>query len=73
MTIFGKNVKTRRAEIGLTQKSVAEKVGITQAYVAEIEAGRKSATLAVIAGLADILKTTPSNLLSAEMAILSRG
>ncbi len=37
-----------RKEAGLTQQQLAEKLGITQEYIAQIEKGRKNVTFATI-------------------------
>jgi len=66
LTIFKLRVRSRRRELGLTQKQVADRIGVTQAYVATIEAGRNAPGLDVIAKFAEALNTTPSALLSGE-------
>uniref|UniRef100_A0A7C5RDL7 XRE family transcriptional regulator n=1 Tax=Thermus caliditerrae TaxID=1330700 RepID=A0A7C5RDL7_9DEIN len=48
MTGVGSIIKRRRIELGLTQQEVAEQVGISRQYVAEIEAGRRKPTLATL-------------------------
>lgn len=70
MEILGTNVRARRKELNLTQENLAETAEVTQPYIAEIEAGRASATITVVARMSNALKTTPATLLSAEMATL---
>jgi DNA-binding XRE family transcriptional regulator len=43
-----------RARLGLTQKVLAERAGISGSYLAEIETGRKAGTAAVFAALARV-------------------
>ncbi len=60
---FCANAKARRLELELTQQDVADRLGVTQAYVAEIEAGRHTPTLNLVERLAKALKTTASVLI----------
>jgi transcriptional regulator with XRE-family HTH domain len=65
--ILRKNVRSRRKELGDSQADVAERSGITQEYVTQIESGSRIPTLKVLASLATALGTTPSALLSPEI------
>ena len=47
---------------GLTQSTLARKVGVTQAYLSEIESGKKEARIGVLRGLAAALKVTMDDL-----------
>lgn len=71
MVVLGTNVRSRRKELELTQQAVADAVGVAQGYIAAIEAGRKSVTLAVVARIAEVLKLPPATLISAEMATMA--
>lgn len=42
---------------GLTQKALAEQAGITQAYLSEVESGRKTPSVEVLRALARVLRT----------------
>jgi transcriptional regulator with XRE-family HTH domain len=48
-------VKRHREALGLTQRSLAQKLSIESSYVAFIESGRRKPSLKLIARLADIL------------------
>jgi len=48
-------VKSRREGLGLTQRSLAEKLGVEASHIAFIESGRRKPSLKLIARLADIL------------------
>lgn len=61
--VFGRLVRLRRTEIGLTQEGLAFETGLDRTYVSGIERGRRNPTLTVIAILAEGLKTTASELL----------
>ena len=53
---LGKRVQKIRKKAGLTQEQLAEKVGISRAYMGYIEQGRYSASLEVIEKVARALK-----------------
>ncbi len=52
---FGKNVKIERIKQDLTQEALAEKLGMSQNYLACIECGRQNMSLGKILELADAL------------------
>ncbi len=51
--LFGKRLKGRRRERGLTQGDLAERTGTTAAYVSQVERGQANPTLDVMARFAD--------------------
>lgn len=53
---LGKKIQKLRKRTGLTQEQVAEKVGISRAYMGYIEQGRYSASLEVLEKVAKTLK-----------------
>ena len=59
---LGKRVQRVRKNAGLTQEELAEKVGISRAYMGYIERGRYSASLEVIEKVARALKVKMSDL-----------
>jgi len=61
------NLKSRRAELGLTQAAAAAAAGITQAYWAQLESGQRVPQFDVIADLSEALRTTPDALLTPEI------
>jgi transcriptional regulator with XRE-family HTH domain len=60
---LGERVKIRREGLGLTQRSLAEKLGVEASHVAFIESGRRKPSLKLVARLADILGLNRQNLL----------
>lgn len=42
---IGENIKHKREEKNLTQKELAEKLGITQSMIAQLERGTKTLTV----------------------------
>lgn len=52
---FGQQVAARRKSLGKSQKSVAEKVGLSRASIANIESGRQGVLLHQVFALADAL------------------
>jgi len=61
---LARNVLWARKELGFTQEYLAEKVGVSRAYIANIEAGRaKNVGIDIIDGLASELGVTVPYLL----------
>jgi len=56
-------VRSRREGLGLTQRSLAQKLGVEASYVAFIESGRRKPSLKLVARLADTLGLDRQNLL----------
>jgi len=54
---FGTFVRTRRRELGMTQRQVAQAVGVTPEAITLIEAGRRQPELERVPALADALET----------------
>jgi transcriptional regulator with XRE-family HTH domain len=52
---LGELVRTRRAGLGLTQRSLAQKLGVEASHVGFIETGRRKPSLKLAAQLADTL------------------
>jgi transcriptional regulator with XRE-family HTH domain len=61
---FGKNVKIERVKKDLTQEQLAEKMDVSQNYIACIECGRENMSLAKILELANFLQVDIETLLS---------
>lgn len=60
-------IRVRRTELGLTQKELAERVGVTEATVSRWESGDiKSMKRSNIAALSSILKVPPAVLMDWE-------
>lgn len=60
--VLGKKVQKYRKSTGLTQEEVAEKIGISRAYMGYIEQGRYSPSLEVLEKIARVLKIKMSDL-----------
>jgi transcriptional regulator with XRE-family HTH domain len=52
---LGGFLKARREYLGLTQRSLAQKLGVEASYVAFIESGRRRPSLKLVARIADTL------------------
>src|ERR1700730_12247745 len=50
---LGEFLKARREGLGLTQRSLAQKLGVEASHVAFIESGRRKPSLKLVARLAD--------------------
>lgn len=62
---FGEAIRARRRELGLSQEDLGFKAELHRTYVSQLERGLKSPSLATIEQLAQVLKTTPSDLIRA--------
>lgn len=60
---FGERVCARRQVLGLTQCQLAEKIGIHQPDLCELEKGRRSPNLATVEKIAAALDVTAADLL----------
>ena len=64
MSSFRENVKTRRLELGLSQRQLADKLGyLSRSSIAHIEAGRKNVLQSDIQNFAKALDTTVAALM----------
>lgn len=59
--VLGKKIQKRRKELDLTQEEVADKVGISRAYMGYIEQGRYAPSLEVLEKVAKALKSSISD------------
>ena len=53
--LFGQRIRDLRAERGLNQEELAEKVGVFRTYMSRVETGAANPTLTMIYALADAL------------------
>lgn len=60
---FGKRVRARRDELGLSQRVLAEKAGMDWSYVAQCERGERNLALGNLARLAIALEVDLGELL----------
>ena len=63
-TRLGKRIKEERLRLNLTQEKLSEKVGISTAYLGQIERGERCITLDKLIPLADYLGVTVDFLLT---------
>jgi transcriptional regulator with XRE-family HTH domain len=63
MKRVGQNVKRRRLKLGLTQQALADRVGTSRIYVAQIEAASKEISLTMLDRVAKALRMKPGTLL----------
>jgi len=61
---FADNVRRLRARKKLSQKALADKVGISVSYVSMLERGQRSPPLETIEKMAKALSVPPASLLS---------
>ena len=56
---LGQSLRERREQLGLSQRRLAEKVGIRHTHVSRVERGESGVSLAVLARLAEVLQVSP--------------
>jgi len=62
---LGVRVRTRRAQLGLTQLALASRSGFSRPSIANVEAGRQNVTLRQLCAVADALEVELSELVRA--------
>lgn len=71
---FGKAVKIRRVEVGISQEVLADKAGFARSFLSGIERGTKMPTTMSVWRLAQALGCMPSDLwLTAERLVQEGG
>ena len=73
MSFVGINIKRIREKQNMNQCSLAEKVGITQAALSQIERGTRNPSLQVGKEIADILGCSVETLLSEKLDLAEIG
>lgn len=63
LTRFANNVRRLRAKKHLSQKALADKVGISVSYVSMLERGQRSPPLETVEKMAKALSVPPATLL----------
>lgn len=63
---FGKRLRSKRQELGLTLEVLAEKADLAISYVASVERGERNLGLENIVALAQALNVAPTELLPGE-------
>ena len=64
---FGQNLKAIRKRMKLTQTEMAERIGISQSYLADIEHNRKNISLAVVLRIAKGLNIPVNKLINDDI------
>ena len=64
---FGQNLKAIRKRMKLTQTEMAEWIGISQSYLADIEHNRKNISLAVVLRIAKGLNISVNELINDDI------
>lgn len=64
---MGKRIRARRKNMGISQKDLAELIGISDNHMSSIEKGANNTTLDVLIRLCEVLKTTPDFFLLGNM------
>ena len=70
---IGENIKRLRKEKNISQIVLAEKVGISQPMLAQIERGTKTVTLPIGKLIAEVFGCTVDDLLNDDKRVLNDG
>jgi transcriptional regulator with XRE-family HTH domain len=68
-SIIGKRIRYYRKNVGLTQEQLAEKAGLHNTYIGQIERGEKNATIKIIYKIAVALDVPLDVLFSDIMSV----
>lgn len=60
---FGKKIREKRKERGLTSQQLADLCHINDGYIRQMESGRKIPSMPLLISLCDILETSPNYLM----------
>lgn len=66
MNMMGIRVRAKRKEMGLTQKQLADAVGVTREFITAFEAGYKCPSVYLLAQIADKLNVSMDYLTKGE-------
>ena len=64
---LGSRVRALRRDQGMTQETLAEKVGLSTSFLGHIERGSRIASLETLVMLCNTLKVSPQELLAASL------
>lgn len=64
---MGNRITTRRRHLGISQNLLAEKIGISNNHMSNIERGREKPSFDVLISLCNALRVTPDYLLMGSM------
>jgi XRE family transcriptional regulator, aerobic/anaerobic benzoate catabolism transcriptional regulator len=70
---LGSAVRARRAERGLSRRALAERAGVSERFLVQLETGEGNISVARLQDVAEALETTAAELLSVKPALPSRG
>ena len=59
---FGRRLRERRLELGLSQEALAERAGLHRTYIGDVERGERNIALVNIVRLSEALVVDPAEL-----------
>lgn len=66
MVALGAKIRRLRKDLGLSQETLAERVGVSPVYICMIENGKRTMSLALLDRIANELETTISDLVNTK-------
>lgn len=73
MEIFANNLKRRAQELGLSNAEVARRAGLSERRYAHYASGRNEPDLAMLLKIAEVLQSTPNDLLGHADRVQAKG
>lgn len=64
--MLGENIKLSREKAGITQKKLADEVGVTNIMIHQYERNLKTPRVEILVRIAEKLNTTPNDLIYGE-------
>lgn len=61
--IYAENLKSKRNELGIKQDKLAEKIGLSEKYISDLETGRRIGSFETLVSIAKALEVEPYELL----------
>lgn len=69
MVALGAKIRRLRKDLGLSQETLAERVGVSPVYICMIENGKRTMSLALLDRIANELETTVGELVNVRKSI----
>ena len=68
LLLFGSRLRSTRLEKGISQKELAQKMGVTAVYLSHVEHGRRSVSMDTLCSICQVLEVSSDYLLGLNTA-----
>lgn len=69
MELFASNLRKRAEELGISHAEVARRAGLSETRYGNYVSGRRESDLATLVRIANVLATTPNDLLASSISV----